>query len=154
MVQSSWDPDEVEVKGKGVVRGKRRRHSQRAAEFLQPIRSDGEALPLRVRRCSTFLCRLRGLMFRTHLPEDEGLLFLLDSEGRLEAAIHMFFVFFPIGVVWLRQGFEVVDTVVAQPFRPMYVPRAPAIAFLEGPPALVEWLRAGDHVTFQPWQGR
>ena len=136
------------------MKGRRYCRSQQSAEFLQPIRGDGVAVPLRVRRCSTFLCRLRGLMFRSHLPEDEGLLFLLDSEGRLDASIHMLFVFFPIGVVWLREGFEVVDTVIARPFRPVYLPKAPASAFLEGPPALVEWLRVGDHVTFQPGQGR
>lgn len=127
-------------------------HNDRSEAFLQLVRDDGAFFPLRVRRCSTFLCRLKGLMFRTHMPDDEGLLFVVGREGRLAAAIHMLFVFFPIGVVWLRQGNEVVDATVARPFRLVYVPRTPASAFLEGPPVLVEWLQPGDRVTFRPWQ--
>lgn len=113
-------------------------------------RSDGTVLPLRVRRCDTFLCRLRGLTFRRSLAADEGLLFVETSESRLGAAIHMLFVFFPIGVVWLDSTRRVVDATVARPFAPFYAPQAPAQYFLEGPPALVEWVAIGEELRFHP----
>jgi hypothetical protein len=46
----------------------------------------------RVRRADSFLTRLRGLTFRRHLAEGEGLLLVGHRESRADAAIHMFFV--------------------------------------------------------------
>jgi hypothetical protein len=84
---------------------------------------------------------------------DEGLLFVESAESRLGTAIHMFFVFFPIGVVWLDAGGAVVDKVVARPFRPYYAPRAAAKCFLEGPPALVDWVALGEHLRVESVEG-
>jgi uncharacterized membrane protein (UPF0127 family) len=56
----------------------------------------------------------------------------------------MFFVFFPIAAVWLDRDGRVVDARLARPFRPIYVPQAPARDVLEGPPALLESLQVGD----------
>ena len=110
---------------------------------------DGRCLPLRVRRCATFICRLRGLMFRRRLPEDEALLFVQGSEDRLGAAIHMFFVFFSIGVVWLNADGTVVDKVLAKPFRPLYAPGGPARYIVEGPPALLSWVSIGERLAIE-----
>ena len=112
--------------------------------FVKLVDGQGDALPLRVRWCGSFACRLRGLTFRRHLDDDEGLLFVEDRESRLGTAIHMAFVFFSIGVVWLDGNFVVVDKVLARPFRPFYAPSAPAQYFLEGPPALLTWMRVGE----------
>lgn len=97
-----------------------------------------------VRRCAGFFCRLRGLTFRRCLGADEGLLLMGRRESRTDAAIHMFFVFFPIAAIWLDPNGQVVDAQLARPFRPLYVPRAPARDILEGPPALLEQVRIGD----------
>ena len=102
----------------------------------------------RVRRCAGFACRLRGLTFRRALPTDEGLLLVGPRENRAEAAIHMFFVFFPIGVLWLDSGMRVVDKTIARPFRPFYQPRAAARYILEGPPVIVERAQVGDRLRF------
>lgn len=112
-------------------------------------RSDGTYLPLRVRRCATFLCRLRGLTFRRRLAPDEGLLFVEATTSRWGTAIHMFFVFFPIGVLWLAADGTVVDAVLARPFRPFYAPRAPARYYLEGPPAVLTWVRVGERLILE-----
>ena len=117
------------------------------------IREDGQALPILARRCDSFACRLRGLAFRRQIGDEEGLLFVEPAESRLGTSIHMFFVFFAIGVVWLDKDGAVVDTVVAQPFRPYYAPRAPAQYFLEGPPALVEWVRVGERLRMESVDG-
>ena len=108
----------------------------------------GERLLGRVRHCASFLCRLRGLTFRRHLGNDEGLLLVGHREGRADVAIHMFFVFFPIVAVWLDEGGQVVDVRLARPFRPLYVPRALARDVLEGPQDLLERVRIGDQLRF------
>ncbi len=108
----------------------------------------GRPLPLRVRPCETFRCRLRGLMFRRALAEDEGLFFVEAQSGRLATAIHMFFVPFPIGVLWLDEEGRVVDKVIARPWR-IYVPKAAARFYLEGPPALVSWVEEGTRLRWE-----
>ena len=102
----------------------------------------------RVCHCTSFLCRLRGLTFRRTLGDDEGLLLVGHRESRTDTAIHMFFVFFPIAAIWLDRNRRVVDAQLARPFRPLYVPCAPAQDVLEGPPTLLEWIRIGDQLRF------
>jgi uncharacterized membrane protein (UPF0127 family) len=109
----------------------------------------GERLLGRVRRCASFLCRLRGLTFQRRLGDDEGLLLVGRRESRADTAIHMFFVFFPIAAVWLDRDGRAVDVRLARPFRPLYVPRAPARDVLEGPPALLERVRIGDQLRLE-----
>lgn len=102
----------------------------------------------RVRRCASFLCRLRGLTFRRRLGKDEGLLLVGSRESRANTAIHMAFVFFPIAALWLDRNGQVVDARLARPFRPFYAPRAPARDVLEGPPEILERVRIGDRLLF------
>ncbi len=122
--------------------------------------SDGTKLPLHIRRCDTFLCRLRGLTFRCSLHPDEGLLFVEPRASRMGTSIHMFFVFFPIAVVWLDDGDEnggdveeqslvVVDSQLAKPFRPYYAPQRAARYFLEGPPALLDWVHTEEQLLMR-----
>ncbi|MGC8874060.1 MAG: DUF192 domain-containing protein [Chloroflexia bacterium] len=107
-------------------------------------RTTGEVLARRVIRCETFLEQLRGLMFRARLAPDEVYFFRLERESRLEAAIHMFFVFFPIAVIWLDREGRVVGVREALPWRPFYAPPRPAAAFLEGDVSLLQKVRPGD----------
>jgi uncharacterized membrane protein (UPF0127 family) len=120
------------------------------ARFLHLSHQDGVPLPLRVRRCDTFFCRLRGLTFRRSLAPDEGLLFVESAESRAGTSIHMFFVFFDIAVVWMAADGTVVDAKLAKPFRPYYAPRAAAKFFLEGPPDLLDWVRIGERLVIEP----
>jgi uncharacterized membrane protein (UPF0127 family) len=109
----------------------------------------GEQLPFRSRRCDSFLCRLRGLTFRRRLGDDEALLLVGGRESRVETAIHMLFVFFSIGAVWLDGEGRVVDKCLARPFRLAYVPRGPARDVLEGPPELLRYVERGDVLHFE-----
>lgn len=56
--------------------------------------------------CKSILSKTKGLMFSSGL-EDKGLVFVFDREKRW--SIHMFFVFFPIDVLWLDKDKKVVD---------------------------------------------
>ena len=118
------------------------------ARFLALNETKGLTLVPNTRRAERFAARLRGLMFRRRLGADEGLLLVGQRESRIDAAIHMFFVFFPIGVLWLDNQNRVVDRVVARPFRPVYVPRAPAVGVLECQPEVLEKVAIGDTIRF------
>lgn len=120
------------------------------SRYINLNHSDGTSIPLKIRRCDTFLCRFKGLMLRRSIAEDEGLLFMEKAESRMNTTIHMFFVFFSIGVVWLAADGTVVDAKLAEPFRPYYAPQAPAQYYLEGPPALLDWVRIGEKLTIEP----
>jgi uncharacterized protein len=107
-----------------------------------------KTLATRVVRCDTFWRRGRGLMFRGSLAEDEAYLFVERRESVAQAAIHMFFVFFPIAVVWLDRERRVVDTALARPFRPYYAPQHPAQYYVEGHPSFLERVSPGDELEF------
>lgn len=111
--------------------------------------STGKLLLTEVRWCDSFLCRLRGLTLRPPLAEGEGLLLVEKRESRLDTAIHMFFVSFPIAAIWLDARFRVVDTCLALPWRPLYAPNAPAQYTLECHPTLLELITIGDELSFE-----
>lgn len=108
----------------------------------------GELIARSVVRCDTFWKRGLGLMFRRALAEDEAYLFVEARESVAQTTIHMFFVLFPIAVVWLDRDRAVVDKVLARPFRPYYAPKSPAQYFVEGHPSLLERVRVGDRLEF------
>jgi uncharacterized membrane protein (UPF0127 family) len=114
--------------------------------------TQGLTLVQRVRQADSFLTRLRGLTFRRRLGQDEGLLLVGHRENRADASIHMFFVFFSIGVLWLDRENLVVDKVVARPFRPFYAPQVPAIGVLECQPEVLERVEIGDKIRFVSYE--
>ena len=107
-------------------------------------RTTDAVLAGRVVRCDTFWKRGVGLMFHRPLAEDEVYLFVLARPNVVDAAIHMFFVAFPIAVVWLDTGKRVIHKVLAAPWRPYYAPPKPALYFLEGHPALLDKVSVDD----------
>jgi uncharacterized membrane protein (UPF0127 family) len=108
----------------------------------------GALVLAKARWCASFWCHFKGLQFRSSLPEDEGLLFVFPKASRSNTTIHMFFVFFPIGVVWLDSAGRVVDKMLAKPWRPMYAPRAPAQFFIEANPSILDRVEIGDTIRF------
>lgn len=102
----------------------------------------------RVKLCDNFWTRFRGLQLVRHLPDDEGLLFVTGSENRANTTIHMFFMFFSIGVVWLDASGKVVDKCFAKPWRPAYAPKSPAQYFVEAKPGILDRVQIGDVLRF------
>ena len=105
--------------------------------------------PLRAVYCDSFLCRLRGLMFRSSLAPDEGLLLVEGRDSRIDTAIHMLFVFTDLAVIWINSGYVVVDTVLARAWYPAYAPRQAANYILEIHPDRINEFKIGDSVEFQ-----
>lgn len=108
----------------------------------------GKVVLARARWCSSFLCHLRGLMFVSDLPSDEGLLFVTGSESRANSTIHMLFMRISIGVVWLDQSGRVVDKVQAKPWRLAYGPRQPAQYYIEANTDILDRVKIGDVLRF------
>ena len=103
---------------------------------------------LSIKLCDTFLTQLRGLTFRTHLARDEGLILAGKRDSRLDSSIHMLFVVFDLTVVWINSDMEVVDKILAKPWRPAYFAKAPAKYVLEIHPDRWENFQIGDVVQF------
>ena len=108
----------------------------------------GKIILTRAEWCASTWKRFRGLQFRLTLPEDEGLLFVYTRESIAATAIHMFFVFMSIGVIWLDASGKVVDKKLAKPWRPYYAPRTKAQYFIEALPSVLERVNMGDVLKF------
>jgi uncharacterized membrane protein (UPF0127 family) len=102
-----------------------------------------------VKWCDTFLSKSRGLMFRRPIRKDEAFVFIESKESVSLTSIHMFFVFFPIAVIWLDAGKKVVDIKLAYPFRPYYAPQRPAQYFVECHPSVMDKVQIGDCLEWE-----
>ena len=110
--------------------------------------SRGDSRKLSAEYCDGFLCRFKGLMFRKLLQEKTGLLLVNKSDSRLEAAIHMLFVFMDLGIIWINSNYEVVDKSLARAWHLFYQPSRPAQFTLEVNPAELGYFNVGDKVEF------
>ncbi len=108
----------------------------------------GRTLVERAKWCDSFGSKLRGFTWRRVLPPSEGLVLVEKQESRLNSAIHMLFVFFDLGVLWVNEEGCVVDKRLAQPWRLSYAPRRPARYVVEAAPGILEQVSVGDHVRF------
>jgi uncharacterized protein len=115
---------------------------------LRNADSGAVVLP-RAEWCQSFWCRLRGLMFRMNLPDDEGLIFVYGRESRMDTSIHMFFMFFAIAAIWLDKDGRVVHKALAKPWRPAYASSKPAQYVIEARPALLDRVAVGDRLVFE-----
>jgi uncharacterized membrane protein (UPF0127 family) len=104
--------------------------------------------PVHAEWCQSFLLRLRGFTFRSKLGEDEGLVLVEARDSRLDTSIHMFFVWTELAVAWVNSSNEVVDNVVAKPWRPYYAPTRPARYVIEFNPKRHGAFRPGDRISF------
>jgi uncharacterized membrane protein (UPF0127 family) len=108
--------------------------------------SQPKIAPIVAKYCQSFFCQLRGLMFTCNLPKDTGLLLVQGRDSRLEASIHMLFMWMDLAVIWINQDLQVVDTCLARRWRPAYFPKNPARYVLETTPDRLHDFKAGDKV--------
>jgi hypothetical protein len=116
--------------------------------YQRIVREDGEVVLERAKLRLSFWDHFVGLQFARRPGPMTGLLFVTGGDNRTQTAIHMFFVFYNIGVVWVNSAGEVVDTRLARPFRPYYAPRRPAQYFIEAAPDVLERVQVGQRVQF------
>ncbi|MFH1212013.1 MAG: DUF192 domain-containing protein [Candidatus Woesearchaeota archaeon] len=90
--------------------------------------SKNTVIAKKIRHCNSFLSKSIGLMFHKKII-DEAWVFQFRTKVRY--SIHMFFVFFPIDILFLDKGDAVVGTVHSlKPFA-VYSPRVPYFSFVE-----------------------
>jgi uncharacterized membrane protein (UPF0127 family) len=109
----------------------------------------GEVIVPRARWCDSFGSKLRGFTLRRELEPGEGLVLVEGSESRVATAIHMLFVFFDLGVLWVNDAGIIVDVVHARPWRLSYAPRSPARYVVEAHPGILQRVAVGDELHFE-----
>ena len=99
-----------------------------------------------VRYCRSIYARTRGLMFRKR----QSAILATKKESRRSSAIHMYFVFFPLDIIWLDKNKTVIDIKQnIKPFTGPYIPKNPAQYVLEIPSQKKHKLSIGDVLNFQ-----
>lgn len=116
--------------------------------YVQVSNSSRSIHPLIVKNCDTFLSRLQGLMFVTHLPSDRGILLDEKRDSRVNTSIHMLFMNFDITAVWINSQNIVVDVKVAKRWALAYAPVKPARFILEASILRQQDFQVGDKVNF------
>jgi uncharacterized membrane protein (UPF0127 family) len=102
----------------------------------------------------TFAKQMVGLMYRTDIGKDEGMLFPLKFKGRRTAAVIMLNMRFCIDIVWIDNKHKIVDIIKnAKPsyiFGRSYVPKKEANYVLELKTGTAERLgmRTGEKMNF------
>ena len=109
----------------------------------------GRSLIPQAKWCDGFFSRMRGFTFHGPLAEGEGLVLVNKRDHRVDSSITMLFCFIDLGVVWVNDAGQVVDKVLAKPWRLTYAPQAAARYAIESHPAILDQVKIGDQITFE-----
>lgn len=109
----------------------------------------GTIVLARAKLAVSFWQHFKGLMLAAPLTDDEGVLFVTRRDNKTETTIHMFFLRYDLGVVWVNAAGIVVDKQHAKPWRPYYAPASPARYFIEANPAILDRVTVGDRLVFR-----
>ncbi len=88
-------------------------------------------------------------MFSSSLNEKEGLLLVEPRDSRVGSSIHMLFMRFDIGAVWINSAMKVVDRKIAYRWQSNLTPCAPARFVLEIHPSQLNHFDIGDEISFE-----
>ena len=103
----------------------------------------------KVKYYTDIFSRSRGLRFAKRLKTGEAIILVANEESIMETTIDMFFVFFPIDVLWLNEEKEVVDIKRnVKPFTPVVVPRKPAKYVIELKKGVTDNIKLNDKLEF------
>lgn len=111
----------------------------------------GRVLVESAKWCDSFGSKLRGFMFKKVLDKDEGLVLVESRDSRVATSIHMLFVSFDLGVIWVNSAGVVVDTAVAKSWALQYAPQEAAQYVIELHPDVLQEISVavGDHILFE-----
>jgi uncharacterized membrane protein (UPF0127 family) len=105
--------------------------------------------PIIVCLANTFFDRLKGFMFHSSIKENEGMLFVLNKSSRLKASIHMSFINFNLGVIWINDQLNVTQVELAHSRTSFFFPSKPAKYILEIHPSQISLFAIGDRIRFE-----
>lgn len=104
--------------------------------------------PISVKYCQSFGAKLRGLMLKPEIAQEEGILLVEQRDSRMDTAIHMLFMRFDIAAIWINSEMTVVDARLVRKWQPVIVPARPARYVLETHPGQLQYFNVGDRVEF------
>ncbi len=107
----------------------------------------------KARYCSSFLCRLRGLTFCREIQPYRGLLLVQPRQSRIDASIHMLFVWMNLVIVWIDASEEVIDVRLARSWHPIYIPKKAATYVLELNEKYLDSFKVGDQIYIEKTLG-
>jgi uncharacterized membrane protein (UPF0127 family) len=87
-------------------------------------------------------------MLQKEIKPSEGLVFDEFKDTKINTAIHMLFMRFPIGVLWANSDHVIVSKVYAKPWRLIYSPEKPARYVIEVHPEVLNYYQVGDTIIF------
>lgn len=103
----------------------------------------------KVKRYTDIFSKSKGLRFAKPLRKGQAIILESAKESTMETTLDMFFVFFPIDVLWLNQEKEVVDIKRdVKPFTPIIIPRKPAKYVIELRKNTTKNIKIGDKIRF------
>ncbi len=88
-------------------------------------------------------------MFTRNLPVDGGLLLVQSKDSKVNASIHMMFMYLDLAVIWINSEYSVVDKVLARPWKLIYFPKNEAMYVLETGVSHLSDFNIGDKVRFE-----
>jgi len=90
--------------------------------------------------------KIRGHMFKL---KTDPLFFEFNRESTFDSAVHMFFVFKALDLVYINSAWKIVDIQKALPFFPYYSPAKPAKYLVELPSGMSKNFKIGDQLKFE-----
>lgn len=88
-------------------------------------------------------------MFYPSITENEGILLALNKSSRIQASIHMAFINFNLGIIWINDQLNVTQVEFAHRWSSILFPSAPAKYILEIHPAKISTFAIGDRIRFE-----
>ena len=98
---------------------------------------------------NTFLDRLKGFAFHSSIKENEGILLVLNKSSRIKASIHMAFINFSLGIIWINDQLNVTQVELARSRTSIFFPAKPAKYILEIHPSQISLFAIGDRIRFE-----
>jgi uncharacterized protein len=103
---------------------------------------------VKIRHANSFFAKLKGLMFERKKNFNYCLIFDMKKQAKFRNSIHMFFVFFPILVLFCDNEKKVVDKKILKPFCPLYIPKKPARYILEMPTKFENKIKLDEKINW------
>jgi uncharacterized membrane protein (UPF0127 family) len=82
--------------------------------MLPILKYNSDEIAINVEISKTLISQMLGLMFRTHLPADYAMIFVMKKPSSV--GIHMLFMCFPVDIIFLNEKKKIVGLADLKPW--------------------------------------